>query len=450
MALPITLTVPGADLALTVVEAAAPGPVVLIRTPYGRQHHLAEADAWARHGFPCVVGDVRGRFESTGEFQPYRHERADGAAVVDWITRQPFCDGQVLPVGGSYAAYCAITAALARQDKVLGVIAAVPALGAGETVREPGGAARLACRVGWWSEHGDTRLPRPPRDTSDLVTRTPVSDIHLKSVGWQRLWTAPRRDPGLWNQIPTTRVPLLAVGGLVDPFAADTVELARSWGGATRLLMGPWGHELDTRRALGHKIGKTYLDWVHALDRLHGHKELIAVTDEGHWRPIAASHERFDLVVEQAGFVADPDRPYPEHREHNHAVLRTTLPEGEIRGPFAVELTTEVDCADADWFVHVWLGGTYLGHGVRRIRDGAKQFTVDCPPAGVKVTANAELTVEIAGHNWPRHARNPHTGQDPFTATELLPSTRAVLAATVVLPWAWDDTDAVRAEEIAA
>nr|WP_225955228.1 CocE/NonD family hydrolase [Kibdelosporangium phytohabitans] len=446
----MTCPVPGADLALTVVEAAAPGPVVLIRTPYGRQNHFAEAEGWARRGFPCVIGDVRGRFGSTGDFEPYRHEEADGAAVVDWIVRQPFCDGQVLPVGGSYAAHCAITAALARQDKVRGVIAAVPALGLGATIREPGGAARLACRVGWWSEHGDTRLPRAPRDTRELAKRVPVSDIHPKSPGWQRLWTAPRRDSALWNEMKDTRLPLLAVGGLADPFAADTVDLARTWGGPARLLMGPWGHELDTRQALGHKIGKAYLDWVHALDRLRGHKELIAVTDEGDWRVMTAPQTRFELAVERAGFVADPDRPYPDHRGHNYAILRTSLPQGEIHGPLTVELNAKADCADADWFAHGWLDDTYLGHGVRRIRDGATKFTVDCPPAGAKATANAVLTIEISGHNWPRHARNPHTGQDPFTATELLPSTRTVLAATAVLPWAPEGADAVRAEEIAA
>nr|CTQ97058.1 peptidase S15 [Kibdelosporangium sp. MJ126-NF4] len=435
---------------MTVVEAEAPGPVVLLRTPYGRQNHLAEAEGWARRGFPCVIGDVRGRFDSTGDFEPYRHERADGAAVIDWIVGQSFCDGQVIPVGGSYAAYCAITAALARPDRVRGVIAAVPALGLGATIREPGGAARLACRVGWWAEHGDTRLPRAPRDTRDLVGRVPVKDIHPESTGWQELWTAPRRPAQLWDEIARTRLPLLAIGGLADPFAADAVDLARTWGGPTRLLLGPWGHELDTRQALGHKIGRVYLDWVRALDRLDGRRELIAVTGDGQWRPMAVPRAEFAMTVAKAGFVADPARPYPEHRDDSHAVLRTTLPAGEIRGPFSVDLSTTVDCADADWFAHVWLGDTYLCHGVRRIRDGTEQFTVDCPPAGAVVAAGTELTIEVAGHNWPRHARNPHTGHDPFTATELVPSRRTVLAATAVLPWARDDTDAARAEEIAA
>ncbi|MCE7001975.1 CocE/NonD family hydrolase [Kibdelosporangium philippinense] len=430
------------ELALTVVQAAKPGPVVLIRTPYGRQNHLAEAEGWARRGFSCVVGDVRGRFESTGDFRPYVHERSDGATVVDWIVRQQFYDGGVLLVGGSYAAYCAITAALARPEVAIGVIAAVPALGQGETVREPGGAARLECRVGWWSEHGDTRIPRPAASFQHLLTQKPIRDIHSDLAGWNEVWAAPRRAPELWDEIGKARMPLLAVGGLADPFAADTIELARSWGASARLLLGPWGHEL------GRGIGRVYVDWARALGRLTGYKELISVAD-GEWRAIAPVRTRIEMTVEQGDFVADPDCPYPTHRSGSFAVLKAVVPQGEIRGQFAVELCAHADCADADWVVHAWLDDVYLGHGIRRVC-GSRKFIVDCTPAGVIVAKRAELRIEVAGHNWPRHARNPHTGEDPFTADTLLPSKRIVLAATAVLAWAAGDTGRARVEEITA
>ncbi|WP_395474597.1 CocE/NonD family hydrolase [Saccharopolyspora spinosa] len=122
-------TVDGCRLAVTVVAADGPGPVVLLRTPYGRHRLLGEAQGWARRGFTCVVGDVRGRFGSTGEFLPYVHEPADGAAVVDWVADQDFGGGPLLAAGASYGAYCAVTAALARPDVVRGVLASVPALG---------------------------------------------------------------------------------------------------------------------------------------------------------------------------------------------------------------------------------------------------------------------------------------------------------------------------------
>ncbi|SCE22249.1 hypothetical protein GA0115236_14042, partial [Streptomyces sp. IgraMP-1] len=42
------------------------------------------------------------------------------------------------------------------------------------------------------------------------------------------------------------------------------------------------------------------------------------------------------------------------------------------------------------------------------------------------LAAGTRLRVEIAGHHFPAHARNPHTGEDPVTATRLAASRRTV------------------------
>jgi uncharacterized protein len=46
--------------------------------------------------------DCRGRGNSEGEFFPTENDGADGAQVIDWIGKQPWCDGQVAMRGGSY------------------------------------------------------------------------------------------------------------------------------------------------------------------------------------------------------------------------------------------------------------------------------------------------------------------------------------------------------------
>jgi predicted acyl esterase len=46
-----------------------------------------------------------------------------------------------------------------------------------------------------------------------------------------------------------------------------------------------------------------------------------------------------------------------------------------------------------------------------------------------------QLVVEVAGHHWPAHARNPHTGEDPAAATALRADRRTVLAGALRLPW---------------
>ena len=46
--------------------------------------------------------DVRGRYRSGGEFDPMRQEAADGYDAVEWAAGQPWSDGKVGMIGGSY------------------------------------------------------------------------------------------------------------------------------------------------------------------------------------------------------------------------------------------------------------------------------------------------------------------------------------------------------------
>ncbi|MBB4965048.1 CocE/NonD family hydrolase [Saccharothrix violaceirubra] len=433
-------------LAHTLVPAAGDAPVVLLRTPYGRHHHLAEAHAWAERGFSCVIGDVRGRHGSTGEFRPYRHETDDGASVVDHLARLGF--GRVLAAGASYAAHCAVTAAIARPDAVVGVLAAVPALGLGETAREPGGAARLACRVGWWGEHVS-----PPAREVDLGT-VPVIDA---LTGWSDLWHAPERT-ALWRDLAGLTMPLLAVGGLRDPFAADTERLAAAWGGPTRLVLGPWGHALDVGGTLGgRRIGALYLAWARRLADQRGDRAFVHTAG---WRRHVPATLRRELAVRSGEFVADPADPFrsvppdaavaPASR--SAAELTTpALPAGELRGSARVTLDVVADAPDADWVVRLSLDGVHLVHGIRRVRHEPgvpATVAVDLPPLGRVLAEGARLRVEVAGHHWPRHARNPHTGEDPVTARRLLPGRRRVLAGRVDLPWHPVGADVPLLEEI--
>ncbi|WP_433273490.1 CocE/NonD family hydrolase [Actinosynnema sp. CS-041913] len=423
-----------AGLAHTLVAVDRDAPVVLIRTPYGRHHHFAEAAAWAGRGFSCVVGDVRGRHGSSGAFRPYRCEAVDGATVVDALRRMGF--RRVITAGSSYAAYCAVTAAIARPDAVVGVLAAVPALGLGETAREPGGAARLACRVGWWGEHAATAV------STDLA-RTPVIGL---VDGWDDLWSAPERTHELWKALPRLKMPLLAVGGLRDPFAADTERLARHWGGPTRLVLGPWAHELDAddpgAALAGRRVGSLYAAWARAIGNLHGDKAFYAVDG---WRRHTGATTAVDLDIVVGDFHADPEHPFrsvppgaPITDDPGAVLLTPPLPAGELRGGTTVSLTVVADVPDADWVVRLSLDGIHLAHAIGRHRHEPgvpREVTLDLPPIGLTIAEGTRLRIEVAGHHWPRHARNPHTGEDPVTAVVLKPSLRQVRHAEARIPW---------------
>lgn len=80
-------------------------PVLVYRTPYDRRDAQGEGSTVAKasaRGYAVVVQDVRGRYGSEGEFEPYRNEGRDGYDTIEWAAAQPWSDGSVGTFGLSY------------------------------------------------------------------------------------------------------------------------------------------------------------------------------------------------------------------------------------------------------------------------------------------------------------------------------------------------------------
>lgn len=97
----------GVSLAATAYlpRGATPKPCVFTLTPYTRASYHDRGVWFAAHGLPFLTVDVRGRGDSGGTFTPNLQEVADGPQVVEWLARQPWCNGKVAMWGGSYAGY---------------------------------------------------------------------------------------------------------------------------------------------------------------------------------------------------------------------------------------------------------------------------------------------------------------------------------------------------------
>jgi predicted acyl esterase len=110
-------------------------------------------------------------------------------------------------------------------------------------------------------------------------------------------------------------------------------------------------------------------------------------------------------------------------------------------GPVEVRLRATAQTPSADWAVRL-VAITPAGVAqrlavgvVRRDEPPGRvaEFTVGLGRIARRLAAGTRLRLEIAGHHFPAHARNPHTGDDPVTATRLLPSRREVDAGSVAL-----------------
>lgn len=97
----------GVTLRADVLLPAASGrfPVLVYRTPYGKQSALKDYTTFAKavaRGYAVVIQDVRGRYASEGEFTPYQNEGRDGYDTIEWAAVQPWSNGSVGTFGLSY------------------------------------------------------------------------------------------------------------------------------------------------------------------------------------------------------------------------------------------------------------------------------------------------------------------------------------------------------------
>jgi len=113
---------------------AGPWPVILERTPYGKnrpsrsERSLADpdeaksraevAEIFVRRGYVVIYQDCRGRYDSEGAYQKYLDDAADGYDTCAWILEQPWCDGQIGTKGLSYAAHTQAAKSAGRSASV--------------------------------------------------------------------------------------------------------------------------------------------------------------------------------------------------------------------------------------------------------------------------------------------------------------------------------------------
>jgi uncharacterized protein len=111
-------------------DGGSPVPAVVTLTPYVSDSLHQRGVYFATHGLCYVAVDVRGRGSSEGEFHPYIHEARDGHDVIEWVARQPWCNGRVGMWGASYLGYAQWATAKERPPHLATIVpTAAPCIG---------------------------------------------------------------------------------------------------------------------------------------------------------------------------------------------------------------------------------------------------------------------------------------------------------------------------------
>lgn len=172
-------------------------PVLLVRTPYDKTQELHFGLRAAARGYIVVAQDVRGRFESEGDWYTFKNESQDGYDTVEWAAALQNSTGKVGMFGGSYVGATQYLAAIAHPPHLAGICPDVTASNYHDGWTYQGGAFEQ-----WFNESWSTGL------ASNTLRR------RIESSGKAIAWTA---------KLPLTSYPILedASAAGIAPYFSD-------------------------------------------------------------------------------------------------------------------------------------------------------------------------------------------------------------------------------------
>ena len=74
-------------------EDLNPKPVILQHTIYVRNRDVNTLKHAVDKGYIGIITYTRGKYKSPNKIVPYEHEATDTYAVIDWISKQKWCNG---------------------------------------------------------------------------------------------------------------------------------------------------------------------------------------------------------------------------------------------------------------------------------------------------------------------------------------------------------------------
>ena len=266
----------GVKLYADVYRPAAEGkyPVLVSRTPYSTERApsaFAAAVYFARRGYVYVFQDVRGRHESEGTWEPYRHEANDGYDTIEWAAKQPWSNGKVGMQGGSYLGHVQWWAASTAPPHLVTVFPALAAVNMYKDRITWGGAWKLAPNFGWGAVRQASRIMQNTAshtlaDGPDGLAYNKVI-WHLPLIGMPKLlgqdpqfysdWIRHPDYDEYWQTLDVSAAferisgPVHTFGGWFDMMLKGTLDgyVGMRRGGKTQtarekshMIVGPWGH----------------------------------------------------------------------------------------------------------------------------------------------------------------------------------------------------------------
>ncbi|MGD0445955.1 MAG: CocE/NonD family hydrolase [Edaphobacter sp.] len=336
-----------------------PLPFLMERTPYGTDNNSSKSvniskPELAASGYIFVFGDIRGRYESEGQFVMNRaivahntkndvDETTDTRDTIDWLLKNvPNNDGRVGVLGVSYPGFLAMSAGIEAHSAVKAISPQAPMTNVwlgddffhNGAFRETYGFDYVQQLEG---QKTDARV-QSKEDTFDFFLRNvnfegaakaakmenlPTAKVFLTQPAYTKFW----QDMAVEKHLTKVEVPTLEVGGWWDQ--------EDMWGTQAEyaalephdvdhdvfLVLGPWNHGGWNRRTLslgavnfGVDAGEQYRKTIEApfFEKYLKGRAGFELKDTASFRTGVNEWERYDVWPPKEGFGVAALMLYPE------------------------------------------------------------------------------------------------------------------------------------------
>jgi len=232
-----------------------PVPAILEYLPYRKRDGTTIRDALthpyvAAAGYVCIRVDMRGNGDSDGlmEDEYTRQEQDDALEVIDWISNQPWCSGNVGMIGISWGGFNGLQVA-ARQPKALKAVISMCSTDDryADDIHYMGGTL-LNYNLGWAA----VMLAYSSRPPDPVIVGDEWRDIwmnRLENLPFLiKPWLEHQHRDDYWKHgsicedYTAVKVPVFLVGGWADGYSNTVFRMLKGLKCPVTALVGPWGH----------------------------------------------------------------------------------------------------------------------------------------------------------------------------------------------------------------
>jgi len=226
-------------------------PALLEYLPYRKDDWFYRRDRdvhsyFARRGYVGARVDLRGTGSSEGvppEREYSEVEHADALGVIDWLSRQPWSNGNVGMFGISWGGFNAIQVAMLRPPALKAILAieATDDLFQDDIHYIDGLMHVDQYELAMDLDNAMTSSPVFPTDAGNLAPR-------FDSPPWKLLWLRHQRDGPFWKRASliaryeAINIPVFVIAGWLDGYRDSVPRMLEHLRVPVKAIVGPWNH----------------------------------------------------------------------------------------------------------------------------------------------------------------------------------------------------------------